>query len=98
MRASWIAKWTYSSQVGLVVVLGSGISRVVDEGKSSAGAATELSLETIDWNAVFLDFEGLGELWGDFGLGDVGHLGVDEVDGLHESVVSEGTVDLQLAF
>jgi hypothetical protein len=61
-----------------------GIEAVVNEGVASASATTESSLETIDGDGLLLSLHLGTKLSLDLLLGDVSHLGVDQIDGLKE--------------
>ena len=75
---------TYSSEHLLAVVFLSGINVVVDKCEAGSSATTELGLKTEDGNGLLLALEGLGKLDLDVFLGDVGKLGVDELNDLRE--------------
>ena len=88
---------TYSSEHLLAVVLLSRVKGIIDEGEASGSAATELSLETEDRNVLLLGLQGLSQLGLDVTLGDVGLLGVDELNHLF-AIHSGVTRDLRIAF
>jgi hypothetical protein len=53
---------------------------VVNQSESSASATTELGLQPVDRDAVFLDLQLLGELFLELGLCDTSQLRVDYLD------------------
>jgi len=53
---------------------------VVNQSESSASATTKLGLQTVDRDAVFLDFKLLSELLLELGLCDASQLRVDNLD------------------
>ena len=75
--------YTYPSEHHLAVVLLSSVKRIIDESEASGSATTEFGLETENRNVLLLDLKGLGELGLDVSLGDVGQLGVNELNNLY---------------
>merc|ERR1712153_67153 len=71
---------TYSLQKTLLFILLLGIKAVVNESVTSASATTVSSLETVDGDGLFLGLHLSAELSLDLLLGNVGHLGVDQIE------------------
>lgn len=73
---------TYSDKLSFGGVHLLSVEVVIDQGKSGASATSEFGLEAEHSDAFFLGLHLLGELLLDLRLGDVGQLGVEDVDSL----------------
>jgi len=85
--ASWIRKplFPYPLQVALGVVLLAGVHVVVNQSEPGGAAASELGLEAEDNHILLvLRLVDLRELLSKVGLGDVGEVGMDDLDFLGE--------------
>ena len=91
-------KVTYSEESSLGVEFSSGILVVVDKGETSASSTTELGLQAEHGDLFFITFHGLRQFGLDISLGHVGHVGVNQVNGLHtHGQVSNGLTNCFLA-
>jgi len=57
-----------------------GLGRIIDERKTGCLSTTKLSLETEDIDLVLVGFVEFGKLGSELVLGDVGAVGVEDID------------------